>query len=52
MHIHFKELGLTKYSRDEIYTSADLIGEKNLYYKEVQRREHVLIIFQPHVVAS
>ena len=26
IHIHFKELGLTKFSRDEIYTATDLIG--------------------------
>ena len=28
MHIHFKELGLTKYSRDEIYSMVDVIGEQ------------------------
>ena len=28
MHIHFKELGLTKYSRDEIYSMVDAIGKE------------------------
>ena len=31
MHIHFKELGLTKYSRDEIYSMVDAIGEQIVF---------------------
>ena len=29
MHIYFKELGVVKYSRDELYGAMDVIGEKN-----------------------
>ena len=32
MHIHFKELGLTKYSRDEIYSMVDVIGEQVIQF--------------------
>ena len=37
MHIHFKELGLTKYSRDEIYSMVDAIGEEGMGKKTIDR---------------
>ena len=27
LHVHFKQLGITKYSRQELYGIMDLIGE-------------------------
>ena len=37
MHIHFKELGLTKYSRDEIYSMVDAIGKEVMWKKTIDR---------------
>ena len=37
MHIHFKELGLTKYSRDEIYSMVDAIGKEVMWKMTIDR---------------